>query len=133
MDNREKFEYNYSAPTEEERMEINSIRKEYASEERAESKLERLRALDRKVKRPAVVFSVVFGIVAVLVFGVGMCFAMKVIGDLFIPGVVIGVIGIAMCVADYFLYRAILKARKKKYGEEILRLSEELLNCRDGQ
>jgi hypothetical protein len=43
-------------------------------------------------------------------------------------GVAVGVVGIAMVVANYFFYKAILKSRKKKYATEILKLSDEILN-----
>lgn len=92
------------------------------------TKMDELRALDKKVRMPATVFAYVFGTVAVLILGTGMCFAMKVIGNLFVPGIVIGCIGIALCISNYYIYRAILKARKRKYGEQVLSLSNELLN-----
>lgn len=92
------------------------------------TKTEELRALDKKVRRPAKIFAYVFGTIAVLILGTGMCFAMKVIGDLFVPGIIVGCIGIALCIANYFIYNAILKARKQKYGERILALSNEILN-----
>ena len=64
-----------------------------------------------------------------LVLGTGMCFAMKV---LTIPygmpiGIGVGLVGIAMVSVNYFIYKAILKRGKKKYGAEILRLSNEIL------
>ena len=68
-----------------------------------------------------------FGIVGALVLGVGMCLAMEVIGSMMPLGIVIGVVGIAMVTANYFLYRAILRSRKKKYAKEIVSLSDELL------
>ena len=43
-------------------------------------------------------------------------------------GIAVGVVGMALCSVNYLLYRAILKSRKKKYGKEILSLSDEILN-----
>ena len=43
-------------------------------------------------------------------------------------GVAVGLVGIAMVSLTYPLYARMLKSRKKKYGREILRLSDELLN-----
>lgn len=108
-----------------EKAEAELIRKNY--EERGESKLDKLRRLDRRVKRPAMIFSLVFGIAGALVLGTGMCLAMKVIGDFMALGVVVGFVGIAMVSANCFIYRAIFNARRKKYGKEILDLSGELL------
>lgn len=65
--------------------------------------------------------------VGALVLGVGMCLAMEVIGSMMPLGIVIGAVGIAMVTANYFLYRAILRSRKKKYAKEIVSLSDELL------
>ena len=45
------------------------------------SKVVALRKLDRKAKLPANVFAYSFGIVFTLIFGLGMCLAMRVIGS----------------------------------------------------
>ena len=103
------------------------IRESYG--EHTVSDLEKLRKLDEKVKRPADIFAYTFGVVGALVLGVGMCIAMDTIGaeSLFPLGVVVGVIGIAAVVANYFIYRAILKSRKKKYSAEVIALSDKIL------
>ena len=89
--------------------------------------LEQLKALDGAVRRPAAIFAYTFGILGALVLGVGMCLAMEVIGSLMPLGIVVGVVGIAMVFANYFLYRRILNARKRKYAGKIIALSDELL------
>ncbi len=98
-----------------------------------ENKLETLRRLDKKVKRPAKVFSYIFGTVSALVLGAGMCLAMGVIGasvPVLMPvGIAVGCVGIALCIANYFIYKGILRSRKKRYGAEVLALSDELLNA----
>lgn len=98
-------------------------------EDKQPSKIDELRKLDGKVKRPADVTAYVLGVIASLVLGTGMCLAMNVIGNLPAVGIVIGVVGIALMVANYFIYKAILKARKKKYGAQILKLSDEIINA----
>ena len=103
------------------------MRAEYAPGSEEERKLEQLKKLDRAARRPAEIFAYTFGIVGALVLGVGMCLAMEVIGSMMPLGIVIGVVGIAMVTANYFLYRAILRSRKKKYAKEIVSLSDELL------
>lgn len=102
------------------------IRRQYAEHET--TKMDRLRELDRKVKLPAQIFACIFGVVGALVLGAGMCLAMKVIGDMMAFGIVLGVVGIGIAVANYFIYSAILKARKRKYAEQVIALSDELLN-----
>jgi hypothetical protein len=92
------------------------------------TKLDELKALDRKVKVPAEIFAYSFGTASSLVLGTGMCLAMKVIGDMMILGIGIGLVGIALVTANYFLYKKILKARKQKYAKKILQLSDALLN-----
>lgn len=112
---------------EKERKYAEEIRRAYADKNESESKLEKLRKMDAAVRRPAEIFAYIFGILGALVLGVGMCLAMEVLGNMMPLGIVIGVVGIAMVSANYFLYRAILKSRKQKYAKEILTLSDELL------
>ncbi len=94
-----------------------------------EGKLEELKKLDKKVKKPTVIFAYVFGSISTLVLGFGMCVAMEVIlpGMMWL-GIIIGVIGILLCVVNYFIYNKILQYRKNKYSSQILNLSQELLN-----
>ena len=112
---------------EQEKQYARQVRAEYAPGSEEEGKLEQLKKLDRTARRPAEIFAYTFGIVGALVLGVGMCLAMEVIGSMIPLGIVIGVVGIAMVTANYFLYRAILRSRKKKYAKEIVSLSDELL------
>ena len=108
---------------------VSAIRAEYM--EKPVSKVNALVELDKKVKRPAEIFTYTFGTVGSLVLGTGMCLAMKIIGktmSYMMPvGIAIGLVGIGMVAANYFLYKKILKNRKEKYAKEILALSDELL------
>lgn len=96
--------------------------------ENKSSDVDKLCALDRKVKTPANIFAYTFGIIGALVLGTGMCFAMKVIGNAMALGIVIGVLGIAMVSITYPIYKTILKSRKAKYSKEIISLSEKIMN-----
>ena len=99
--------------------------------EKKVTKLDELKALDSKVKRPALIFAYIFGTIGSLVLGVGMCLAMKIIGGttpLMIIGIIVGLIGIAMVSTTYPIYAKILKSRKAKYADEIISKSNELLN-----
>lgn len=102
------------------------INKEYTQHE--ENQYDELKRLDARVKRPAEIFAYCFGIIGSLVLGVGMCLAMKIIFDFMALGIVIGVLGIAMVSVNYFIYKRILKRRKAKYSEDIIRISNALLN-----
>ena len=66
------------------------------------------------------------GILSTLVFGFGMCCTMVWADALFLPGIVIGLIGLAGIAAAYPLYRYITKKRREQLAPEILRLTEEL-------
>ncbi len=105
--------------------EVEQIRAQYTPTQT--TKLDELKALDRRVKRPAEIFAYTFGSVGALVLGTGMCLAMKVIGNLMPLGIAIGVVGIAMVSANYFFYKKILKNRKEKHAKEIFALSNEIL------
>lgn len=105
---------------------VEQIRTQY--EVRGESKLEKLKKLDRRTKRPAEIFAYSFGIIGALVLGVGMCLAMKIIGNLMPLGIVIGCVGIAMVSVNYFIYKKIETSRKKKNANRVLSLADEMLN-----
>lgn len=68
--------------------------------------------------------------------GSGMSLVMSDIGDAIgladpmAPGVVIGVAGILMAVANYPVYKSILASRRKKYADQIMRLSDEVMRGR---
>ena len=96
---------------------------------KAESKVIALKKLDRKDKLPAQVFTYTFGIVSALIFGLGMCLAMKVIGEgtsMFVIGIIIGVIGMALMGINYPIYKKILENSKKKYAYDIIALAKEI-------
>ena len=111
---------------------VHKIRSEYIEKEVNE--LSELRALDRKVKRPANVFAYVFGSISAIVMGAGMSLVMTEIGatiglaSAMVPGIAIGVVGMGMALSTYPIYKKMLNNRKKKYAPEILKLSEKVLN-----
>lgn len=108
--------------------EIEKIKSSYVAKSSELTKLDELKALDRKVKRPPTIFAYIYGIVGSLVLGVGMCLAMEVIGNLMPLGIVIGLLGIVMVSTTYPIFHKILNRRKSIYSEEILKKSNELLN-----
>lgn len=105
---------------------VSRLRENYI--ERETKKLDQLMALEKRVNRPTQIFAYTFGIIAALIFGVGMCLAMKVIGNLMVLGIIVGIVGMGLCVGNYFIYKAMLRSRKIKYGSTIIELSNELLN-----
>jgi uncharacterized membrane protein len=121
-----KFSYSYSAPTEEERREIASIRKDYLVHQQGDSKLERLRKLDKKVKTSPMILSMSIGVVGILVFGFGL--SLCLVWGNYIWGILLAVLGCVPMAFAYPAYKWLLAKNKAKYGGEIIRLSEELLN-----
>lgn len=115
------FHYTYSAQQQEE---IARIREKYIPRE--ESKMDRLRRLDASAAKPGTVAAILTGVVGALLLGVGMCCTMVWMGAMFIPGIGIGVAGIAGIAAAYPLYTHITKKRREKLAPEILRLTNEL-------
>ena len=105
---------------------IEKIRASYTEKEI--TKLDELKQLDKKVKRPAQIFAYVYGTVSSLVLGTGMCLAMKVIGNSMALGIIIGVVGIVLTLTTYPIFKAILKKRKEKYASQIFELTDSLLN-----
>lgn len=122
----EKFEINYSAPTQEERKEIESIKSNYTPEGKTKTGLQKLRELNRAVNFPPKVLAYIIGIVGILVFGTGITMALE--WSLILYGTIVGVVGAIIMVANYFIYKAFYSHRKKKYADEILELSDKLLN-----
>lgn len=120
------FNFRYTAPTEAERKEIDSIRRQYAPQEKTETKLERLRRLDALVKNTAIIWSLCLGVLGTLIFGLGL--AMILEWNIWLWGILLMAVGGVPMVIAYPVYKGVLRQYKNRYGEEILRLSEELLN-----
>ena len=123
------FNFKYSAPSQEERKEIDSIRRQYLPQEKTETKMERLRRLDGLVKSVPTICSLVLGVVGMLIFGLGLTMILE--WSIWLWGIVLMVIGSVPMAIAYPIYKLLLKKYKNRYGEEILRLSEELLNESD--
>lgn len=117
------FRYTYSAP---EQQEVKKIREKYIPKE--ESKLELLRRLDESATKKGRALSLVMGTVGSLVLGVGMCCCMVWGGWLFVPGIVIGLLGIAGVSMTYPMYNKVTRRERQKIAPEILRLTEEFMN-----
>ena len=116
------FSYNYSAAR---NKEVESIRRKYMPHE--ESKLERLKKLDLRVQMAGTIESLCFGIVGVLIFGIGMCFFLDVFaGAAWLTALLI-VLGTIIMIPAYPIYRRIARKTKTELTPEILRLSEEII------
>ena len=110
------------------------IRAQYVEKEANE--LDALRTLDAKVKRPAYIFSYLFGGVGAVVMGAGMSLVMTDIGSTVgignatVPGIIIGIVGMLMALVNYPLYNRILTGRRKKYAQQVIEMSEKITDPR---
>ncbi len=110
---------------------VQKIRTQYMEKENTH--LNALKELDAKVKRPANIFAYVFGSVGAIVMGSGMSLVMTDIGEklgmesTMTAGIVIGVVGMLMAIVNYPIYKRILSSRRKKYADQIMKLSEEIM------
>ena len=120
------FNFKYTAPSQEERKEIDSIRRQYVPQEKTETKIERLRRLDGLVKNTAIIWSLVLGVLGCLIFGLGLTMILE--WNILLWGIILMVVGSVPMAVAFPIYNKLLKKGKEKYGDEILRLSEELLN-----
>ena len=130
MENKESFEFTYSAKEQEE---IKRIRNKYAVPEETEDKMAQLRRLDASVYSKATTAALVIGIIGALVMGLGMSIVMTDIGAALgtilamIVGVGIGVIGIVLVCLAYPMYTRTLNKEREKIAPEIIRLTDELM------
>lgn len=120
-DKNESFSYTYSAKQQEE---VKRIRQKYLPPE--EDKMTRLRKLDESATRPGKIASLCVGILSTLVLGVGMCCTM-VWTAYFVPGVLIGIVGLAGVGCAYPLYALLTKRERARLALQIVRLSQELM------
>lgn len=119
----EAFEFTYSAK---EQAEVKRIREKYCPKPIEEpSKLEQLRRLDASVTEKGTIVSLAVGILSTLVMGVGMCMCM--VWDMYLYGIIVGILGIIGVVAAYPIYNAVIKKQREKLAPEIIRLTDELM------
>lgn len=132
MENKENFQFTYSAKEQEE---IKAIRKKYATPEQNEDKMAQLRRLDATVTKKATSVSFVFGVIGALILGTGMSLTMTDIGKMIgltenlamLIGSLIGIIGIVLVCLAYPIYNCITKKERKKIAPEIIKLTDELM------
>lgn len=111
---------------------VQKIRTQYTEKEYTQ--LDELKKLDRKAKRPAEVFAYIFGSIAALIAGAGMSLVMTDIGatlgiaNTMTTGIVTGIIGFALAIINYPLFKAIMNSRRKKFAGKIIALSDRLID-----
>lgn len=104
-----------------------SIAKEYMP--KPASKVRQLKKLDNKARKPAFITAITAGIIGILIFGTGLSFGLGALGSgtsAMVIAIVLGLIGAAMCIVNYPIYKKMLKKGKEKYAYEILELAREI-------
>jgi uncharacterized protein YebE (UPF0316 family) len=131
--NSKDFKYTYSSA---EQAEVRRIREKYSPKEtREEDTLTRLRRLDAEVTNKASAVSLVFGVIGILILGLGMSLIMS---DLSVMlgishplaltlGIISGLVGGALAALAYPVYNFITNRERKRIAPEILRLTDELM------
>ena len=110
---------------------VQKIRTQYTEKEHTQ--LDELKRLDNTVKRPANVFAYVFGSISAIIMGSGMSLVMTDLGEILgmsntmVPGIIIGVVGMVMAIVNYPIYKKMLANRRKKYAEQIIALSDKIM------
>lgn len=123
------FEYKYSALSSEERREIESIRRRYVTEGSKEGRTAELKRLDFYVRSFPVAMALTVGIIGLLLFGLGMTLVLKFGSTL--PGIILGALGILVLAPANLVFKKLTAFQKKKYGQRILDITEELLGKDD--
>ncbi len=129
------FHYTYSAK---EQAELKKIRDKYIADTKPSEpdKMAQIRKLDASVTQGASVFALCVGIIGTLILGFGMSLIMTDLKAFFsmngttamIVGILIGLVGMALVLVAYPLYRYISEKKRGKVAPEILRLTDELMN-----
>ena len=124
-----RFEYKYSALSSEERLEIESIRRRYLKDSSGEGRTQELKRLDFYVRSFPVAIAITVGVIGILLFGLGLTLVLEFNETLL--GIILGAVGVLVLAPANLIYNRLTAFQKKKYGQRILDISEELLG-KDG-
>ncbi len=99
-------------------------------ERQAEELFETIGNQESAKTRGASVFAYLFGIVAALIFGGGMCLVMLIEGSIpaLAGGIALGVVGLALCGVNVLLYKKIADKKTKQLLPAIDENEEKLAN-----
>lgn len=124
------YRYTYRALTSEQKKETESILREYEPKEVApQSDFERLQSLKNKIASVLTILGVSMGVIGCLIFGGGLSMILlnESVEWCWIVGGVLGIVGAAVMLATYPVYRYTERKLKDKYKEEIVRLCKNVL------
>lgn len=117
-------DFSYVAPDGEENRWIESIRRQYLPESEHDSKITQIKSLHNRARRFPKIIAAAMGVVGALVLGVGM--TLTLVWDRMIAGIIVGLFGMAIMFFTYPAYQYLIERGKKKYGDQILKLTDEV-------
>lgn len=99
-------------------------------ERQAEDVFDTINGLHRAKTAGASIFAYIFGCIATLILGGGMCLCMLTENNVpaFAGGIVLGVAGIALCCINYFIYKKLAEKKTKTLLPIIDGNEEKLVN-----
>lgn len=119
--NKETFEYTYSA---EQQAEIEKIKSKYLPKK--DDKLAQIRKLDASVTNKATMVGILLGLTGCLMFGGGMSLILVAGVDMLIPSLLLGVPGILAMILAYPIHKEVIEKERERVAPQILALMEEL-------
>ena len=125
---KQSFTYTYSA---EQKDEAKRILEQYTSAPKAEQPLlplDELHKIDDRIRTKALITSLSLGIVGTLILGGGMSMVMVFTDTLIVPGILVGLVGMAVAFIAYPVHNRILKREREKNADRIQTLAAEVQN-----
>ena len=110
-------------PTLENAKKAEAIRRKYM--EKSHVKIAQLQELDKKVQLPGTIVASIMGPLGALIMGAGMANIMAW-GNME-HGLFLGIPGMIVVILAYPVYKGITGSRRKKYADQILMLSDAIL------
>lgn len=123
MENRTEstFTYEYSADN---TKQAEAILSKYVPQKK--DALTKMKELDSQVNKRATGPAIGIGVLGALLLGCGMSLVMEVGGNFLWIGIVIGILGMAICAAAFPFYQKKLKKERAKVADEIVKLSKDV-------
>lgn len=106
-----------------EKKEVEKIRSCYIP--KTEKKIDEVKQLDKKIRRPAKIISSIVFVSGLLLMGYGMSLVM--VNSILTHGILISSFGLIIAILSYPVYMLFAKKVKLKYAKKAISLTEEML------
>lgn len=99
-------------------------------ERQAQDTFETINGLERSKTMGASIFAYIFGCIAALVLGGGMCLTMLIEDSIpaMVGGIILGIVGIALCGLNYYIYKKLVSRKIRTLLPVIDQTEEKLAN-----